>query len=166
MDFSFLTLIFGPALVAAGVSGVMMVAGLIITARAVRRLRAAQLESDRAVAARISTLDRVVGWKHDVLDRSLADMKFKYGRDLAELNRLIELTAHALAQFHQIRDMLDAARAANNADGEAADSRPELPPEAEEDPELFVVGRVGSDHAVEEVEEMPIAPPTLRSVIS
>jgi hypothetical protein len=149
----------GPALVATGVSGVISVACLIVTTKALRRRRAEELESDRALAERIFNFDRAMAEKHAAIDRTLAELKSKNDYDLSELNRMIELAEQAIVQFHQIKLTIDAAHSLNSLGGEAGRRRPR--PETEEDHELFVFGRV--DHIIEEIKQ--ICHPTMRGVV-
>jgi hypothetical protein len=146
---------FGPAMVTVGAVSVV---GLIVTARAVSRLRAEKLQSDRALAERIFNLDRALAEKHAAVDRTLAELKSKYDRDLSELNRVTEAAEQAIVQFHQMKHTVDAARS-NSFGGEAGCHRPRW--KTEEDRELFVFGRV--DHIVEEIKQ--ICHPTVRGVM-
>jgi len=139
----------GP-LVVSGVSVVISVVGLIVTTRAVRRLRAEKLEFDRALAAGISTLNRTLAEKHAAIDRTLAAMKSKHDRDLGEVNRMVELAEQALAQFYEMKDITDAARSANSFASEAGDRRPGPPQVIEEDHEQL--GRI--DRVIEEIKQL------------
>jgi hypothetical protein len=139
----------GP-LVVSGVSVVISVVGLMVTTRAVRRLRAEKLQFDRALAAGISTLNRTLAEKHAAIDRTVSEMKFKHDRDLGEVNRMVELAEQALAQFHQIKDITDAVRSPNSFAGEAGNSRPEPPQVIEDDHEQF--GRI--DRVTEEIQQL------------
>jgi hypothetical protein len=132
----------GPAIVAAGVSGAISVVGLIVATRAVRRLHADKLEFDFALAAHKFNLDKALGEIRAAADPSLAEMKFKYDRDLSELKRTTELAERAVAQFYQVRDVIDAVRSTNRSDGGP-------PKETEENPELLVLGRI--DDMVDEI---------------
>jgi len=140
----------GPALVVSGVSVVISVVCLIVTTRAVRRLRAEKLEFDRALAAGISTLNRTLAEKHAAIDRTLAEMKSKHHRDLGEVNRMVELAEQALAQFYQMKDIIDAARSPNSFAGEAGNSRPGPPQVIDEDHEQL--GRI--DRVIEEIKQL------------
>jgi len=147
---------FGPAMVTVGVVSVV---GLIVTARAVSRLRPEKLQSDRALAERIFKLDRALAEKHAAVDRTLAELESRYDRDLSELNRLTEAAEQAIVQFHQMKHAVGAARLPNSFGGEAGCHRPQR--RTDEDHELFVFGRV--DHIVEEIKQ--ICHPTVRGVM-
>jgi hypothetical protein len=142
-----------PALLAAGVSGVISVAGLIVTARAVRRLRAEKLESDRALAERLFKLVQALAERHAAIDRALAELKSRNGHDLSELNRMIEL------QFQQIKRTVDGATSPNSVSGEANRDGPRR--ENEEDHEPLVFDRV--DHIINEIKK--ICHPPVRGVL-
>jgi len=150
---------FGPALVATGACGVISLVGLIVTTRAVRRLRAEKLESDRALAERIVNLVHALAERHATVDRTLAELKSKNDHDLSELDRITKLAEQAIIQFHQIKRTVDAARSMNTFGGEANHRRPRR--ETEEDHELLVFGRV--DHLIEEIKQ--ICHPTTHGII-
>jgi hypothetical protein len=150
-------LFFGPALATAGVCSGISVVGLILTTRALRRLRAEKLESDRALTERIFKLARTLAEKHAAMDRALAELKFKCYQDLGELSRMTQLADQAIVQFHQVR--LNAARSPTSLSGYAG---PRWPlPATEGDYVLAVFGRV--DHIIEEIKE--ICRPTVRGVM-
>jgi hypothetical protein len=150
---------FGPALVAAGVSGVISVVALVVTTRVVRCLRAEKLESDRVLAERLFKLVHALSERLGAIDGALAELKSKHDHDLSELNRTIELAEQAIVQFHRIKQSVDAVRSPNGFGGEASGRRPRQ--ETEEDHEPFVFGRV--DHIIEEIKQ--ICHPTLRDVM-
>jgi hypothetical protein len=148
-----------PALLAAGISGIISVAGLIVTARAVRRLRAEKLESDRALAERLFKLVQALAERHTAIDRALAELKSRNDHDLSELNRMIELADQAIVQFQQIKRTVDAARSPSSFGGEASSDRPRR--ENEEDHEPLVFDRV--DHIIDEIKK--ICDPPMRGVV-
>jgi len=150
---------FGPTLLAAGVSGMISVAGFIVTTRALRRLRAEKLESDRALAERLSKLVQALAERHATIDHALAELKSKHDHDQSELNRMIGLADQAIVQFHQIKRTVDGARSPNSFGGEASRGRPRR--ENEEDHEPLVFDRV--DHIIEEIKQ--ICHPTMRGVL-
>jgi hypothetical protein len=139
---------FSPALLAAGVSGVVSVAGLIVTTGALRRLRAEKLESDRALAERLFKLVQALAERHAAIDRALAELKSKNDHDQSELNRMIGLADQAIVQFHQIKRTVD--RSPNSFGGEASRDRPRR--ENEEDHEALVFDRV--DRIIDEIKKI------------
>ena len=129
--------LFGPALVAAGVSGAIAVAGFIVTTRTVRRLRADRLEFDFALAAHKLNLDNTLAAIRAAAER--------YDRDLSELKRTTDLAERAVAEFYQVKDIVAAARSLNGFG-----ARP--PRQTVENPELPVFGRI--DHIIAEIKHM------------
>jgi hypothetical protein len=125
----------GTAMVAAGVSSVVAVVGSVITARRLRRLQADRLEFDFALAAHKLNLDNTL-----VAIRAAAE---RYDRDLSELKRTTDIAERAVAEFYQVKDIVDAVSSPNG-------SRP--PRETVENPELPVFGRI--DHIIAEIKQM------------
>jgi len=148
---------FSPAPVAAGVSGIISVAGLIVTTRALRSLRTEKLESDRALAERLFKLVQALAERHAAIDRALAELKSKNDHDQSELNRMIGLADQAIVQFHQIKRTVEGSRSPNSFDGEATRDRPRN----EEAHEPLVFDRV--DHISEEIKQICL--PTMRGVL-
>jgi hypothetical protein len=127
----------GPAMVAAGVSGAIAVVGAIVTTRTVRRLRADGLEFDFALSAHKFNLDKALAEIRATAER--------YDRDLTELKRTTELAERAVAQFYQVKHIIDASRSPNGFG-----ARPSR--ETEENPGLPVFGRI--DHIIAEIQQI------------
>ena len=127
----------GPAIVAAGVSGAIAVVGWIVTTRRVSRLQVARLEFDFALTA----------YKFN-LDQSLAEIRAaadRQDRELSELKRTTEIAERAVAQFHQVKDIIDAAHSPNGFHVRSAR-------EPEENPDLPLLGRI--DHIIAEIKQI------------
>jgi hypothetical protein len=127
----------GPAMVAAGVSGVIAIVGSVTTARKLRRLQADRLEFDFALAAHKLNLDNTLAAVRAAAER--------YDRDLSELKRTTDLAERAVAEFYQVKDIVAAARSPNGFG-----ARP--PRDTVENPELPVFGRI--DHIIAEIKQM------------
>jgi hypothetical protein len=123
----------GPAIVAAGVSGAIVVVGFIFTTR---RLRIDRLEFDCALTA------------HKVdLDNALAEIRAAADRDhhdLRELKRATQLAEQAVAEFYQVKHIINAGRSLNGFGAR-------WPTETEGYPELPVFGRI--DHIIAEIKQ-------------
>src|ERR1700674_2399487 len=117
MDFSPLI---GPATVAAGVSGVISVVGLIVSNVAARRLHTEKLGFDSQLAER----------KFE-FDKDLAERKFRYDRELHDHKRQVELAEEVLADFYQAKGIFEWARDIDTpgGEGEAGKAEPGETPE-------------------------------------
>jgi hypothetical protein len=125
----------GPVLVASGASGTIAVVGLIVAIRTVRRLRADRLEFDFALSTLKINLDKTLAEIRAAADR--------HDRNLSELKRTTELAEQAVAQFYQVKHIIEASRSSN---GYGASS-----PSDEENPELPVLARI--DHIIAEIKQ-------------
>jgi hypothetical protein len=111
MDFSSLI---GPAVVAAGVSGLISVIGLIVSNRTARRLHTEKLGFDSQLAER----------KFE-FDKDLAERKFRYDRELHDHKRRIDLAEEVLSGSYQFRTALRAIRSPLSYEEEAKNRRRE-----------------------------------------
>lgn len=84
----------GPAVVAAGVSGVISVIGLVVTTRTAQALHADKLKFDQELAERKFTFDK-----------ELAERRFTYDRALHDHKRKTELAEQGLTAFYEARDV-------------------------------------------------------------
>ncbi len=112
----------GPAVVAAGVSGVISVIGLVVTTRTARTLHADKLkfderlaerkfESDKELAERKFRFDKELAEHRVQLDAALAEKKFAFDKAMIAWRRRYELAEQVLAAAYEARDALSFARA-------------------------------------------------------
>ena len=93
------TSLVGPAVVAAGVSGVVSVAGFFVSARTARSIHTERL-----------TLDKDLAERRFNYEKELAERKFQYEREFHDHKRRVELAETILAEFLQISDVIQNAR--------------------------------------------------------
>jgi hypothetical protein len=110
----------GPAVVAAAVSGVVSVVGLIVSTKTARAIHAEKIDFDRDLAER-----------KFAFDKELAERKFKYDRELHDHKRRVELAETVLAEFQQMGDVISAIRSPMAYGNESAE-RPRRENETEE----------------------------------
>jgi hypothetical protein len=89
----------GPAVVAAVVSGIISVIGLVVSTTTARALHTDKLKFDERLAER----------KFE-FDKELAERRFKYDRGLHDHKRRVELAEQVLTTFYRVRDVLVSAR--------------------------------------------------------
>lgn len=104
----------GPAVIAAGVSGVISVVGLFVNRATTLTLHGEKLEADRALA------DRKVQ-----ADIDLAREKFDYDRRQAVFRRRFELAEQFLADVYRCRSMMRYVRSGVSWGGEGSSRPPE-----------------------------------------
>jgi hypothetical protein len=97
----------GPAVVAAGVSGVISVIGLVVTTRTARTLHADKLKFDERLAERKFESDKELAERKFTFDKEIAERKFKYDRELHDHKRKTELAEQALTAFYEARDVFN-----------------------------------------------------------
>ena len=100
----------GPAVVAAGVSGIVSVVGLIVSTRTARAIHTEKLGFDRGQAAQKLAFDKRLAERKFEFDKDLAERRFKYARALHDHRRRTEIAEEVLADFYQARDIMQAAR--------------------------------------------------------
>jgi hypothetical protein len=108
MNFSSFSPLFWPAVVAAGVSGVVSIVGMIVSNATARRLHTDKLSFDRQLAER----------KFE-FDKELAERKFRYDRELHDHKRRIDLAEEVLSGSYQFRTALRAIRSPLSYNAEA-----------------------------------------------
>jgi hypothetical protein len=122
----------GPAVVAAGISGLVAAIGILISARTARRIHAEKLTFDSKQAERKFDFDKELAEKKFSYDRELAkqkqsdelqlaERKFDYERDLHDHKRRVELAEEVLADFHRFADVIWAIRVPGGLESESAD---------------------------------------------
>jgi hypothetical protein len=125
------TTFFGPAVVAAVVSGFITVVGFFVTTRSAMKMHGEKLDLDRELAER----------KFE-FDKDMAERKFRYDRELHDHKRRVELAEDVLASFYKARDIILAARSPGGFDTEGH-TRPKLEAETDEEKrELNAIYRV------------------------
>jgi hypothetical protein len=102
----------GPAVVAAVVSGIISVIGLVVSTTTARALHTDKLKFDERLAER----------KFE-FDKELAERRFKYDRDLHDHKRRIELAEEVLTAFYRVQGILVNARSPH-AFGDEGEERP------------------------------------------
>ena len=102
------TSLIGPAVVAAGVSGIVSIVGLITSSRTARTIHREKLDFDRKLAEQ----------KFE-FDKDLAERKFKYDREFHDHKRRVELAETILSDFMQMNDLIQAVRSPLAFGGEA-----------------------------------------------
>lgn len=139
MDFGALI---GPAVVAAGVSGIISVVGLIVSTRTARALHSEKLAFDRDLAERKFAFDsklaeRKLTSDHDLAewkaqsDVHLAENKFKLDTAFADRKRRQDLAEEVLSSFYQMVDTIRAIRSSFGyaGEGEERQKQPNESPE-------------------------------------
>jgi hypothetical protein len=126
----------GPAVIAAGVSGVVTIVGFIVSNRTARALHTEKLEAERKLTERKIDADIALAERKLTADITLAERKFQYDRDLDAWKRRTTLAEEVLAEFYHGKDIIDAARAPGSLGGEG-DTRPREAWETEEDSRLL-----------------------------
>ncbi|MGY4160486.1 hypothetical protein ACVINW_006328 [Bradyrhizobium sp. USDA 4461] len=109
----------GPAVVAAIVSGIVTIAGFIVSNRTTTRLHSEKLKFDEALAE-----------KKFRFDVDLAERKFRYDRELHDHKRRVEFGEDLLAAFYKMKEVITAARSPAAFGNEGA-SRPRQENEGE-----------------------------------
>jgi hypothetical protein len=122
MDFNSLI---GPAVVAACVSGVVSIVGMMVSNRTARAIHTEKLGFDREQAERKVSADIASAEKKLALDRAFAAWK-----------RRTELAEEVLADFYQARDIIMAARSPGGF-GDEGSTRQKEPWETEDDTRLL-----------------------------
>jgi hypothetical protein len=89
------TSLIGPAVIAAAVSGVISIVGLVVSTRTARAIHSEKLVFDRNLAER----------KFE-FDKDLAERKFRYDRDLHDHTRRVELAEDVLTAFYRVQVVL------------------------------------------------------------
>lgn len=97
----------GPAVVAAGVSGVIAVVGMLVNRSTTIRLHQEKLSADERLAER----------KFE-FDKQLARERFAYDRRQAVFKRRFELSEHVLADAYRFRDLMKFVRNGVSWEGE------------------------------------------------
>jgi hypothetical protein len=136
------TSLIGPAVVAAGVSGIISVIGLIVSTRTARAMHAEKLASDRDLAERKFAFDEKLAERKFEFDKqlsahkldadiNLAEKKFRLDAALADRKRRQQLAEEVLSGFYQVRDAVHAIRAPMSFQDEA-NARPQVEYESAE----------------------------------
>lgn len=132
----------GPAVVAAGVSGVISVAGVIVSTRTARAIHSEKLAFDRDQAAQKFAFDERLAERKFEFDKELAERKFEFDKLLsahkleadtalaekkfrldvrmADRKRRQDLAEEVLEAFYKIRDVVRAVRVPMSYQDEAA----------------------------------------------
>ena len=74
----------GPAVVAAAVSGIVSVVGLVVSTRTARAIHTEKLAFDREQAAQKLAFDERLAERKFAFDKQLAEHKFEFDKELAE----------------------------------------------------------------------------------
>jgi hypothetical protein len=114
----------GPAVVAAGVSGVISVIGLIVSTRTARGIHTEKLAFDREVAGRKFVADEKLAERKFDFDNAIAERKFKYDRELHDHKRKTELAEQGFIAFHEVRDAFVWVRSPASFAGEGTSRKP------------------------------------------
>src|SRR5208337_2818708 len=91
----------GPAVVAAGVSGIVSVVGLIVSTRTARAIHTEKLNFDRDQAAHKLAFDERLAENKFSYDRELAERKFAQEREQLVYKRQFELAEGLLADAYR-----------------------------------------------------------------
>jgi hypothetical protein len=104
------TSLIGPAVVAAGVSGVVSVVGFLVSARTARSIQAERLAFDKQQAERKFDVDKDLAEKKFIYDRELAERKFAQEREQLVHKRQFELAESLLADAYRFQGLIRDAR--------------------------------------------------------
>jgi hypothetical protein len=96
----------GPAVVAAGVSGIVSVVGLIVSTRAARAIHTEKLAFDRDQAAQKLAFDDRLAERKVNADIALAEKKIALDASLADRKRRQDLAEEVLSSFYQMVDTI------------------------------------------------------------
>jgi hypothetical protein len=99
-----------PAVVAAAVSGIVSVVGLVVSTRTARAIHTEKLAFDRDQAAQKLAFDERLAERKFEFDKELAERRFTYDRALHDHKRRTELAEDVLSGFYQMRDVIGAIR--------------------------------------------------------
>jgi len=104
------TSLIGPAVVAAGVSGLISVAQIVVSARTARRMHTERLAfdhqkfaADSQLAERKFEIDKELAERKAAADIALAQRKFALDRAFATWKRRSELAEQALIRFNEVQ---------------------------------------------------------------
>ncbi|MGI8567668.1 MAG: hypothetical protein ACR2KT_00530 [Methylocella sp.] len=100
----------GPAVVAAVVSGIISVIGLVVSTTTARALHTDKLKSDERLAERKFAFDKELAERKFEFDKELAERRFKYDRGLHDHKRRVELAEQVLTAFYHVKDVFVNAR--------------------------------------------------------
>lgn len=119
----------GPAVVAAGVSGVISVIGLIVSTRTARAIHTEKLAFDRDQAAQKLAFGERLAERKVNADIALAEKKIALDASLADRKRRQDLAEEVLSSFYQ---MVDTIRAIRSPAGylDEGKARPKVPGES------------------------------------
>jgi hypothetical protein len=134
----------GPAVIAAGISGLIAGIGIWISARTARRIHTEKLTFDSKQAERKFDFDKELAEKKFTYDQNLAEQKrsdelhlaerrFEYERDLHDHKRRVELAEEVLADFYRFAEVIRAIRVPGGLESESEDrgrAEDETPAEA------------------------------------
>jgi len=115
----------GPAVVAAGVSGIVTVVGLIVSTRTARALHTEKLAFDREQATQKLAFDERLAERKVNADITLAEKKVALDASLADRKRRQDLAEEVLSSFYQMKDIIRAIRSPMSYEGEGKD-RPKV----------------------------------------
>ena len=109
----------GPAVVAAVVSGIISVVGVLVNRSTTIRVNKEKLEADRELAERRFSFDKELAERRLSSESALAERKFLYDRDLHDHKRRVELAEAILADFYQCGEVFREIRSPGGFSSEA-----------------------------------------------
>jgi hypothetical protein len=109
----------GPAVVAAAVSGIISVVGVLVNRSTTIRVNEDRLDADRQLAERRFSFDKELAERRLSSESTLAERKFQYERDLHDHKRRVELAEAILADFYQCNDVFREIRSPGSFKSEA-----------------------------------------------
>jgi hypothetical protein len=115
----------GPAVVAAGVSGIVSVIGLIVSTRTAHAIHTEKLDFDRDQAAQKLAFDERLADNKFSYDRELAERKFAQEREQLVYKRQFELAEGILADAYRFRGLIRDARISGSFGGEGTTRKSE-----------------------------------------
>ena len=110
----------GPAVVAAFVSGIITIFGMLVNRYTTIRINDEKLRADRGLAERRFSFDKELTERKFAFDSRLAVRKFEYDRELHDHKRRVELAETLLADFYECADVFRAIRSPGSLRNEAA----------------------------------------------
>lgn len=108
----------GPAVVAAGVSGIVSVVGIFVSAGTARSIHTERLAFDKVLAERKFEFDKDLAERKAAADLALAEKKLELDARLADRKRRQELAEEVLSGFYQMADTIRAIRSPLSYAGE------------------------------------------------
>lgn len=108
----------GPAVVAACVSGVITIIGMVVTTRTAKAMHSEKLRFDEELAREKFDFDTKMANRKFTFDKELAERKLQSDAHLADRKRHQDLAEEILTGFYELRDIMREVRSPAGYEGE------------------------------------------------